>query len=149
MDFRRVLLMRHAMSSHDAPSDSERPLTPQGRYDAQRISSEIHSHGWIPDRIVVSNSKRTLQTVEMLSECKGVSKDSREDLYLASTETISEYIESTQPTETLLIVTHNPGCELVLYQLTGVYHEMSPGSCAMLSDSKGKWICQQVLNPGG
>lgn len=148
MVFRRVLLMRHAKSNHDATSDSERPLTPQGRHDAQRISSEIHSLGWTPDRIVVSNSKRTLETVEMLSECQGVSKDSRADLYLASSETISEYIESTQALETLLIVTHNPGCERVLYQLTEVYHEMSPGSCALLSDSKGKWICERILNPG-
>ena len=144
---RRVLLMRHAKSNHDAPSDFERPLSLQGRHDAQRIFSQMYSHGWVPDRIVVSNSKRTLETVEMLSKYQEVSPDLRDDLYLASAETISDYIESTQSSETLLIVTHNPGCELALYQLTGRFQEMSPGSCAFLSKSNGKWNCERLLSP--
>jgi len=144
---RRVLIMRHAQTIPNAPTDFERALTNQGKHDAKKIPSRIRSHGWIPNRIVVSSSRRTMETVELFAEYHGIQTEPKEELYLASTGTIHEFIESTHSDETLLVVTHNPGCEMALYQITGIYHAMPPGACAFLSESNGRWACERVLRP--
>ena len=146
---RRVLLMRHAQSIPNAPTDFERTLTNQGKSDAKKVPSRIRSHGWIPNRILVSSSRRTMETVELLAEYNETPTEPKEELYLAPSETVLEFMESTRSDETLLLVTHNPGCEVVLYQITGIYHEMTPGACAFLSESNGRWVCERVLRPNG
>lgn len=147
MTRRKVLLMRHAQSIPNAPTDFERALTSQGRHDAGKIPSNIHSHGWKPSRIMASRSRRTMETVELLAEYKEIPTEPKDELYLATAETIYQFIESTLADETLLLVAHNPGCEMVLFQITGIYHEMPPGACALLSESNGSWGCERVLRP--
>lgn len=147
MTRRRVLLMRHAHSTPNAPTDFDRALSSQGKHDAGKIPSQIHSHGWEPSKILVSRSRRTMETVELLAEYKEIPTEPKEELYLATAETIYQFIESTLDDETLLLVAHNPGCEMVLFQITGIYHEMPPGSCALLSESNGRWVCERVLRP--
>lgn len=147
MAHRRVLLMRHAQTIPDASTDFERSLTNQGKHDARNIPSSIRSHGWTPSRIILSSSRRTMETVELLAEYSEIPTEPKDELYLAPSETILEFMESTRRDETLLLVTHNPGCEVVLYQITGAYHEMTPGACAFLSESNGRWACERILRP--
>ena len=66
--YRRLIVMRHAKSSWKDThlEDHDRPLNKRGLRDAPRISEELYSRGWIPDLILVSSSRRTMQTLEMM-----------------------------------------------------------------------------------
>src|SRR5271163_4852142 len=65
---RQLLLMRHAKSSWDDPKlpDHARPLNARGRLAAASIGGEMRRLGLVPDVILVSSARRTLQTLEAL-----------------------------------------------------------------------------------
>ena len=70
---RRLVIMRHAKSSwkDQKLDDHERPLNNRGRRDAPIVADAIFERGWIPDIILVSSSKRTIQTLEGMSHRMG------------------------------------------------------------------------------
>ena len=70
---RRLVIMRHAKSSWKDQNldDHERPLNSRGRRDAPIVADAIFNRGWIPELILVSSSKRTLQTLEGMSHRMG------------------------------------------------------------------------------
>jgi len=147
---RRILLMRHAESSSDdaSLSDHQRPLNPKGTKDAPRIAHSLQRLNWIPTRVFVSDSKRTLDTLEGMKTVFGeMNIQTMESLYLAPVTTLLECIQTATEEEVLLILSHNPGTELALYQLTGEYHVMPPAACALLVYQNGKWQCQHILRP--
>lgn len=146
---RRVLLMRHAESSSDgASSDHQRPLNPRGTKDAPRIAHTLQRLNWIPTRVFVSDSKRTLDTLEgMKTVFDQMDIQTMESLYLAPVTTLLECVQTANKEEVLLILSHNPGTELALYELTGEYHVMPPAACALLVYQDGKWQCQHILRP--
>lgn len=63
----RLILVRHAKSAWDDPglSDFERPLALRGIAAASWIGETLTKHGWLPDRIVCSTSRRTRETLEL------------------------------------------------------------------------------------
>jgi len=63
----RLILVRHAKSAWDDPGlgDFERPLALRGIAAAAWIGDTLAHHGWIPDRIVCSTSRRTRETLEL------------------------------------------------------------------------------------
>ena len=75
----RLIVMRHAKSSWSDASleDHDRPLNKRGRRDAPRIAQELHDREWIPDRIRVSSSKRTMETLELM---EAISRNSTIDV---------------------------------------------------------------------
>ena len=147
---RRVLLMRHAKSGWSDTSlhDHQRPLNPRGVRDAPRIAHALQRLEWTPSHVYVSDSKRTLSTLEGMKTIFGDLKiHIMESLYHSPATTILECIQKSKQEEVTLILSHNPGTEMVLYQLTGVLHEMPTAACALLVEQGGKWHCQHVLRP--
>src|ERR1700761_4946910 len=67
---RRLLLLRHAKTEHDAPSgrDRDRRLDDRGRRDAAEIGGWIGHHPPFPDAGLVSTAVRTRQTWEIVWE---------------------------------------------------------------------------------
>lgn len=63
----RLILVRHAKSAWDDPEldDFERPLALRGIAAAAWIGETLTKHGWLPDRIVCSTSRRTRETLEL------------------------------------------------------------------------------------
>ncbi|KQW80595.1 hypothetical protein ASC89_11120 [Devosia sp. Root413D1] len=63
----RLILVRHAKSAWDDPglSDFDRPLALRGIAAAAWIGETLTRHGWLPDRIVCSTSRRTRETLEL------------------------------------------------------------------------------------
>jgi len=61
---RRLLLLRHAKTEHDAPSgrDQDRRLDDRGRNDAAEIGGWIGRHPPVPDSVLVSTAIRARQT---------------------------------------------------------------------------------------
>lgn len=147
---RRVILMRHAKSGWDdaSLSDRQRPLNLRGRKDAPRMASALAELQWIPDRIVVSDSRRTLETLECMRDVLGVvAVETRSELYHPTVPVIQEVIESSRNDETLMILTHNPATELIVHEMTGEYHPMPTAACALFIEQNNAWVCQKVLRP--
>ena len=147
---RRVLLMRHAESSNDDASvtDHQRLLNPRGTKDTPRIAHALQRLNWIPTRVFVSDSKRSLATLEGMKTVFGeMVTETMDALYHSPTTTIVECLQNANEGEVTLILSHNSGTELVLYELTGEYHVMTPAACALLVHQDGKWQCQHILRP--
>src|SRR5947209_17047736 len=67
---RRLMLLRHAKTEHDAPSgqDQDRRLDDRGRLDAAAIGGWIGRHPPLPDTVLVSTAVRTRQTWDIAGE---------------------------------------------------------------------------------
>src|SRR5947207_15474967 len=68
---RRLMLLRHAKTEHDAPSgqDQDRRLDDRGRLDAAAMGGWISRHPpFLPDAVLVSPAVRALQTWEIVRE---------------------------------------------------------------------------------
>src|SRR6185369_16243026 len=64
---RRLMLLRHAKTEHDAPSghDQDRRLDERGRLDAAAIGTWVARHPPLPDAVLVSTAVRAKQTWEI------------------------------------------------------------------------------------
>ncbi len=109
---RRLIVMRHAKSSWDNPSlsDHERPLNKRGRRDAPRIADAIHERDWVPALILVSSSKRTIQTLSGMSHrMENVPVEVRDGIYHATVGDLLLELEKMVDDGTTMIIGHNPG----------------------------------------
>ncbi|SLN51715.1 Histidine phosphatase superfamily (branch 1) [Aquimixticola soesokkakensis] len=105
----RLILMRHAKSAWDDPltEDFDRPLNGRGRASSTVIGAWLVRHGYLPDQVLSSSSKRTRETWEGLGlTCPRARFTER--LYRASAEAILEELRAANGTSVLLLA-HNPG----------------------------------------
>lgn len=147
---RRLVIMRHAHSSKDDPYlvDHDRPLDERGLRDSPSVAKEILNRGWKPNHIFVSSSLRTIQTLENLgSELSEIPKSIEERLYLSSLETLLSIVESIPGNTTQMIISHNPGCEMLLEKLSGELEIMPTASVALMMERNGKWNLLDLIRP--
>ena len=147
---RRLVIMRHAHSSRDDPNlaDHERPLDERGLRDSPRVAKEILMRGWKPDYISVSSSLRTIQTLENLGpELSEIPKSIEDSLYLASLEALLSVAGSIPENKTQMIISHNPGCEMLLEKLSGELETMPTASVALMIERNGRWILSDLIRP--
>ncbi len=115
---KRLCLMRHAKSdwSNPARGDAERCLNERGFKSADFLAGFIIDQGWIPDHVLCSTAVRARSTVQPLAarlkdRC---TVEFRENLYMAMPDTLLSLIHAqNDKDETLLIVAHNPGLEML------------------------------------
>lgn len=120
---RQLLLMRHAKSAWDDPqlSDHARPLNARGRRAAAAMAAAMRDLGLSPDVVLVSSSRRTLQTLEALAPLP----DSpivtpMDDLYLAHWERLLQHLRAAPETaRSVLLIGHNPGLHELALSLAG------------------------------
>ncbi|HEY4943141.1 MAG TPA: histidine phosphatase family protein [Rhizomicrobium sp.] len=115
---KRLLLLRHAKTVPQGPGidDHERELMSRGRDDAPKIGRYIQKCGYAPDLIVASTARRTVETVELVTdELTGTQRiDYLEALYLAEPEIILSIVRlAPDKLKSLMVVGHNPGMEQV------------------------------------
>ena len=134
---KQLLLFRHAKSSWDQPAldDHSRPLAERGRMAAPAMARRLSELDLVPDLVLCSDSARTLETWDLLSEVWGETSRSphveiRPDLYLASPRGIVSAVRTSAPeASTVMVVAHNPGLHDVSQILsrpedTSEYHRM-------------------------
>ena len=146
----RLIVMRHAKSSWSDASldDHDRPLNKRGRKDAPRIAQELHRRGWIPDRIRVSSSKRTLETLELMKTIIPNSIINVEpNLYHSNISTLSQAVEELEEGKTTMILSHNPGSEILVHQLSNRLEVMPTAAAALFEKQQDDWILVDVLRP--
>ncbi len=110
---RTLMLLRHAKAvpADGKVRDHDRPLASRGQKDAPKIGAYMVRHQLLPDRALVSPSRRTRETWELLGPALG--KRTRatyeQRLFDASPQTILDLIQETGTAgETLLVIGHNP-----------------------------------------
>ena len=146
----RLIVMRHAKSSWSDANldDHDRPLNKRGRRDAPRIAQELQNRDWIPDRIRVSSSIRTMETLELM---EAISRNSTIDvepsLYHSNVSALLQAVEEVEEGKTTMILSHNPGSEILVHQLSNRL-EVIPTAAAALFEKKQKgWTLVDVLRP--
>ena len=147
---RRLIVMRHAKSSWKDPNldDHERPLNKKGRGDAPMVADAIFDRGWIPDLILVSSSKRTLQTLEGMSHRMGKAPfEVRSGIYHATVIDLMEELEDMLDNGTTMIIGHNPGSEILVNHLSGEWHTMPTATAVLLLHSGSSWSVEAVIRP--
>ena len=146
----RLIVMRHAKSSWSDASldDHDRPLNKRGRRDAPRIAEELRNRDWIPDRIRVSSSKRTVETLELMETISQNSAiDVEPSLYHSNISTLLRAVEETEDGKTTMILSHNPGTEILVHQLSNRLEVMPTAAAALFEKHHDDWILIDVLRP--
>ena len=115
---KRLLLLRHAKTEPGGAGidDHERALMARGREDAPKLGRYIRQCGYDPDLILSSTSRRTVETVELVTDTlSGVARvDYMDALYLAEPEVILQVIRlAPDKMKGVMVVGHNPGLEQI------------------------------------
>ena len=139
-----LLLMRHAKSSWKDTSlpDHQRPLNKRGRRDAPRMGAHLQGQGLEVDAILCSTAQRARATVEGLLEEYSFEGQVQylEDLYGAGPgEMLALLVSLPDAYETVMLVSHNPGLDLLLERLSGQSEHMPTASMAYLRFPIERW----------
>ena len=140
--------MRHAESSLDYPGlpDHDRPLNATGQHEAPRIAQALANRGWAPQLILVSSSRRTIETLEGLYPVIDDAKiEIRSEIYHAGLSSLSNQLEDLIEDGTTMILGHNPGSEVLVNYLTGEWEVMPPAAAALIENDGQKWDLIEVL----
>jgi len=119
----RLLLLRHSKTERPEPGqrDRDRTLMARGRADAPLIGTYMGRHRLIPDLVLVSPAKRTLETWELVETALGkrppVAQEER--IYNARTQMLADLVRETEDAGVLLMVGHNPGLHDLANELIG------------------------------
>lgn len=112
---KRLTLVRHAHAKVEASrvTDFERPLSRRGKAEAKATALSLVEEGLLPELLLASPARRTLQTAEILARELQIPERRvrhEEVLYLATPDALLKLIHATGPRiEHLLIIGHNPG----------------------------------------
>lgn len=120
----QLVLMRHAKSGWDDPAlaDIDRPLADRGKKDAPRIARWLAERSCVPQRILCSPARRTQETAQrVIGEWpEKVELCVERALYLAHAEEILRMVRCTDSgVARLMVIGHNPGIGVLVYQLGG------------------------------
>jgi phosphohistidine phosphatase len=129
---RRLMLLRHAKTEHDAPSghDQDRRLDERGRLDAAAIGTWIGQHPPFPDAVLVSTAVRAQQTWEIARDAMKDAVRERpqrpqvellDELYGADPTQLLRIIRMAEVSDParLMLIGHNPGMHELALMLAG------------------------------
>lgn len=112
---KKLCLLRHAKSDRPVGvEDFERPLNARGRKDAPKIAEAMHVRGLVPDAMLVSPSRRTRETWELIAPVLRTAAEPQfiDRLYLATAKQILDLLRQLDPdVRSALVIGHNPGIE--------------------------------------
>lgn len=151
---RFLLVMRHAKSSWDNAhvTDHERTLNAQGREAAPKMARWMATHNWLPERIVSSNARRTMETAELLLSTWGlpIEIDYTRELYLAPAE---NYLHiASQFSDEIhrgMLIGHNPGVSILAGKVSEEIDHMPTASLAIFRLTVDRWCELERLGTGG
>jgi phosphohistidine phosphatase len=120
---RQLLLLRHAKSTSGDASvpDRDRPLNQRGRRSAMTMRQVMRDLGLAPDVVLVSTSRRTLQTLEALEPWDDTPLvEPMDSLYLANPIQLTAALHGVAETvRSVLVIGHNPGLHDLALSLAG------------------------------
>jgi phosphohistidine phosphatase len=127
---RQLLLLRHAKSSRGDATlpDRDRPLSGRGRHAAATMRVAMRRLGLAPDLVLVSPSRRTLQTLEALEPWDDTPLTEHVAvLYLGNAGQLLALLRGVAETvRSVLLIGHNPGMHELALELTGEVAQAQP-----------------------
>ncbi len=127
---RQLLLLRHAKSSRGDATlpDRDRPLNGRGQHAAATMRAAMRRLGLTPDLILVSPSRRTLQTLEALEPWDDTPLTEHvAALYLGNAGQLLALLRGvTETVRSVLLIGHNPGMQELALQLAGDAAQAQP-----------------------
>jgi len=119
---RRLMLLRHGKAAWpQGILDMDRPLAKRGREASVLMANYLKDEDLVPDLVLVSPARRTLETWELVAPIVGdieVRQDSR--IYEAPVARLLTVVQEVEPENaTLLMIGHNPGFEDLAGLLAG------------------------------
>ena len=137
---KRLIVVRHAKASKDDPRlrDLDRPLAPRGERDAPEMARRLVRAGLMPDALVASPARRTLETARLIareldfpwSEIRGERR-----VYEADAGGLLEVVRETESRhECLMLVGHNPGVTELAQALVPAFREELPTAAVVAID---------------
>lgn len=136
--------MRHAKSSWTDPSlsDFERPLNERGRRAAPFMGEVLKREGLIPDHIICSPAKRTMETAELVQAAVELDLEIGHDdrIYEATAGELIEVVsEMPETASRALLIGHNPSSEQIVQIITGAIEAMPTAALAVIDLEIGSW----------
>tara|TARA_B100000287_G_C20446232_1_gene707631 strand:- start:48 stop:398 length:351 start_codon:yes stop_codon:yes gene_type:complete len=112
------------------------------------MADAIYDMGWSPDLILVSSSKRTLQTLSGMSHrFEDIQTQIKSEIYHATVNDLLLVLEGMVQKGTTMVLGHNPGSEILVNHLSGEWHVMPTATAVLLAESSGEWKVQEVIRP--
>jgi phosphohistidine phosphatase len=112
---KRLFVLRHAKAGpHDAKHDQERSLVDRGRTDSARIGRVMREKNYVPDLVLCSSARRTVETWEHAASAIGAQAATRflDALYDAAAGTILKCVQNEGgDSRAVVVIGHNPGLE--------------------------------------
>lgn len=148
-----LLRHAHAGSAHQwAGDDSERPLSPKGRRQAQALGKFLAERGFGADSVVSSPKLRARQTADIVADAIGIAVAQDERLAGAlDLDVLAEIIESTGG-DRIVLVGHDPDFSDLCARLCGAsYLALPKGALARIDVSlplqQGMGVLRWLLPP--
>lgn len=116
---KRLILIRHAKSSWDAPFDDHaRTLNDRGRAASTAIGAWLVEQGYLPDEILSSDAARTRETTDRIVAAMGTTPaiKFKDRMYHGSPAALMTALKSAQG-GTVALVAHNPGIAFFAEQI--------------------------------
>lgn len=139
-----LLLLRHAKSSwkDSEIDDHDRPLNKRGKRDAPRMGQLLKEENLLPDLIISSSAKRCRKTAEHVIEGSGYRGEARltGELYEADAPKLRDFAGLLPASaDRVLLIGHNPGLEVFLETLVGVYTPLTTAALAHVEVPIDQW----------
>lgn len=123
---KRLILVRHAKTEPltDADSDFSRQLKKRGHKDARMISDHLIGKSLVPDLIISSPARRTLQTAQIMAGAFSIPESEITAVSFiydgfSLDELVNEISSLASDKETVMVIGHNPDIALMAIQLSG------------------------------
>jgi phosphohistidine phosphatase len=116
-----IHFLRHAKTNQRSPTgrDFDRELLPRGYEQLAEFKSKLAEQPISVTRVFCSSAQRTRQTwIEISPIFPGVQVSFHDELYLASEQTLLNFLTQQQSTETILLIGHNEGLSDLASYLT-------------------------------
>lgn len=141
---RLLIVMRHAKSSWENANatDHQRPLNEQGREAAPKMAKWLADHDWLPDCIVSSNARRTMETTDLLLStwAKAIEVSYTQRLYLAPAEAyLAEASRFPDSVRCGMLIGHNPGVSILVGKVDEEVDHMPTCSAAVFRLTGDHW----------
>lgn len=136
---RELILLRHA---HAEPAtagqdDRDRPLSSEGRAEAEAAGHWLKKHHYLPDLIIASPARRARETLEQVLLAIGYVEQLQDPrVYEATPGTLMQVVDEHRQIARVMVVGHNPGLEQTVALLasgqSGDFRGMPAGAIAVL-----------------
>ena len=140
---KRLFLIRHAKSSWDDPTltDRQRPLAARGRRDALRLGKRLAKRYRRPDLIVSSPAVRALTTAQLIARklgCRRIAVDAR--LYACKASDLLRVIRQLDERhQRVMLFGHNPELSALAHRFSDQIHQLPTCAAARFKFDARSW----------